>query len=273
MNSLKISVVVPSFNQGRYLRKTLDSIVGQNYPNLELIVMDGGSTDDSVPIIKEYENYITYWVSGPDGGQTPALVAGFARSTGDIQCWINSDDLMKPGCLAEVDQFFRQNPSAEFVYGDTTWIDKDGNVLREHREIDFNLFVWMYTYNYIPGMSAYWRRDLYQRAGGLDPSFNLAMDADLWARFAEVTKLHHVRRSWSCMRYYPEQKNVALRAASTEEDKRIRTRYWKSDKPRFSSAKRLAAQSIRMSARFLNGCYDLNYQRHLSAPTQLRTQR
>jgi glycosyltransferase involved in cell wall biosynthesis len=262
--SLKISVVVPSYNQGHYLDETLQSVISQNYPNLELIVMDGGSNDNSVDVIERHSANIAYWVSKRDGGQTHALVDGFRRSTGDIQCWINSDDLMKAGCLFEVEEFFLNNPSAQFVFGDTTWIDKDGRILREQREIGFNLFIWMYTYNYIPGMSAYWRRDLYESVGGLDPSFNLAMDADLWSRFAQVAKLYHVRRSWSCMRYYPEQKNVALRSQSELEDLRIRQRYWGPNRPRFQILRKGLASVLRIFARVIMGCYQFIYRRYLS---------
>jgi len=260
----KISVVVPSFNQAHFIEATLRSILDQNYGNLELVVIDGGSTDGSQAIIERYADSIEYWVSEPDGGQTYGLVKGFSHTTGDIQCWINSDDMMAPGCLAEVADFFQSRPEAEAVYGDTTWIDRNGEVLRQQKEIGFNRFIWTYTHNYIPGMSMYWRRRLYERVGGLDPAFNLAMDADLWARFADVTRIYHKRAQWSFMRFYPEQKNRAMRARSDIEEEIIHQRYWPKEGPRFLELKRLLARSLRIAARLVTGCYSFSYRRNMA---------
>jgi glycosyltransferase involved in cell wall biosynthesis len=262
----KISIVVCSYNHGAYIERTLRSILDQNYPMLELIVIDGGSKDETISILERHSDQIAYWVSEPDGGQTPALIKGFKRSTGEIQCWINSDDLMAPGCLADVARFFTTNPHAEAVFGDTTWIDSNDTPLRRQKEIPFSKFLWMYTYNYIPGMSMYWKRDLYERVGGLDPSFNLAMDADLWIRYAQVARIHHVRKNWSYMRYYPEQKNRALRDRSDAEDLAIRRRYWKSDRPPLYGTKKRIAFGLRVFLKLMNGSYAPGYERTISDP-------
>lgn len=260
---LKISVVVPSYNQARFLEGTLLSVLRQNYPALELIVIDGGSTDGSVDIIKRYERHIEHWVSEPDGGQTKGLIKGFNRATGAIQCWLNSDDLLAAGCLREVADYFRRNPEVDMVFGDALWIDEQGAPLREQREIPFNRFIWMYTHNYIPGMSAFWRSEIYRRVGGLNPAFELAMDADLWIRFADVGQIEHVSRLWSYMRFYPEQKNRALREQSNEEDIAIRARYWGTSKPPLLKLRRACAQICRVAWKLITGCYPLNYRRHL----------
>lgn len=267
MAASRISVVVPSYNQGQYLNSTLASVIEQGYPNLELIVMDGGSTDNSLDVIHAYEPYISYWRSERDNGQTAALVEGFSRSTGDIQCWLNSDDLHFSYTLHEVAEYFDQKPDVDAVYGNTVWIDAQGNELRKHREIGFNRFIWTYTYNYIPGMSMFWRRGIYEKAGGLDSSFNLAMDADLWIRMSDIGRIMHVRRFWSKMRFYPEQKNVRLRERSNEEDLRIRRRYWKENEPRFYQFKRAIATASRVGLKTLTGCYGLGYRRDLSKIT------
>lgn len=259
----KISVVVPSYNQGHYLGLTLASILDQNYPNLELIVMDGGSTDASVEIIERHAGNIAYWKSAKDDGQTAALAEGFDRSTGDIQCWLNSDDLHFPYTLHEVAEYFTKHSLVDAVYGDTLWVDANGAALRQQREIGFYRYIWMYTYNYIPGMSMFWRRSIYEKAGGLNPSFNLAMDADLWIRIADVGQIRHVRRIWSQMRFYPEQKNLRLRDRSDEEDMEIRSRYWKGGVPRYFQAKRAVAMMSRVGLKALTGCYTLGYRRDL----------
>lgn len=260
----KISVVVPSYNQGHYLGLTLASVIDQNYPNLELIVMDGGSTDGSVEVIRSYERHIAYWQSQKDDGQTAALADGFRRSSGDIQCWLNSDDLHFPYTLREVAEYFQRRPAVDAVYGNALWIDGAGQALREQREIGFYRFLWMYTYNYIPGMSMFWRRAVYERAGGLNPDFNLAMDADLWIRMADVGRIRHARRLWSKMRYYPEQKNVRLRERSDQEDLLIRRRYWGSDEPRFYSCKQAVAKLVRIGLKTATGCYGAGYRRDLN---------
>lgn len=266
VNRPRISVVVPSFNQAGYLGATLESVIAQNYPNLELIVIDGGSGDGSVEILRQYAPHLDFWVSEPDRGQTDALIKGFARASGDIFCWLNSDDLLEPGTLAEVADFFVSNPRVDAVFGDALWIDAGGRPLRRQREIPFNRFLWLHTYNYIPGMSMFWRREIYQRAGGLNPDFNLAMDADLWIRIADIGRIGHVRRVWSRMRFYPEQKNRRLRAASDAEDQRIRARYWGSERPLLYRTKKAVALAIRVAWKLATGCYPIGYKRHMDRP-------
>lgn len=221
----KITVVTPSFNQGTFLRATLESIHDPGYPNLEHIVIDGGSTDESVEILREYDEVLAFWVSEPDAGQTAALARGFELASGEILCWLNSDDLFEPYTLFDVGRFFFHNPAVSFIYGDATWIDEAGHFLKRQREHRFSRFIWMWGHNYLPQPSVFWRRELYRAVGGLDPTFDLAMDADLWARFMDVAAPVHVPKLWSRMRFYPEQKNTRLRAESEREVERIRTRH------------------------------------------------
>jgi glycosyltransferase involved in cell wall biosynthesis len=263
MNFPKISVVVPSYNQERFIEATLRSVINQNYPNLELIVIDGGSSDKSLEVIKKYEPHIAYWVSEPDGGQTHGLIKGFDRASGDIWCWLNSDDLHTPHTLFEVAHSFLRYPDVDAIFGDALWIDQCGQPLREQREIPFNRFLWMYTYNYIPGMSMFWRQELYQKAGGLNPDYDLAMDADLWIRFADVGRLKHVKAVWSQMRFYAEQKNRRLRNRSDAEDWKIRARYWHGARPSFYCLKSCIAQLIRVVWKLCAGCYPIGYRRYL----------
>lgn len=262
----KISVVVPSFNHAAYIDATLRSILDQNYANLELIIIDGGSTDETPAIIRRYADRIAYWVSEPDDGQTNGLIKGFARSTGVIQCWINSDDLMAPGCLFEVAAYFASRPEALAVYGNATWIDRHGRLLREQREIGFYKFIWLHTYNYIPGMSMYWKRSLYERVGGLDPTFQLAMDGDLWDRFSEIANIEHVRRNWSYMRYYPEQKTRAMRVRSDTEGNAIRARHGIDVQTNLFCAKKTFAQMLRVLMKLASGCYGWGYERYITDP-------
>ncbi|MGC8876987.1 glycosyltransferase family 2 protein [Thermus sp.] len=251
----KITVVTPSYNQARFLEATLRSVHDQGYPNLEHIVIDGGSTDGSVEIIRKFEDRLAYWVSEPDKGQTDALIKGFSRATGEILAWLNSDDLYEPRALWEVAEFFARHPDVQFVYGDALWIDTEGRILKPKKEIPFNRFIWFYDHNYIPQPSAFWRRELYEAVGGLDPRFDLAMDADLWIRFSERTRPVHVRRIWSRMRLYPEQKNQRLRAVSNQEDEIIRKRYLLDEPSWRRRVKRLLAKGMRVGWKLVWGCY------------------
>src|SRR5262249_127211 len=140
------------------------------------------------------------------------------------------------------------------VYGDATWISRAGERLRPKLEIPFNRFIWMHYGQYIPQPSAFWRRSLYERVGGLDPSFQLAMDADLFTRFADVKPPQHVRRRWSRMREYPEQKNQRFRARSDKELAQIQSRYTNVGTPTWR-ARKVAARGLRIGWKLLTGCY------------------
>jgi glycosyltransferase involved in cell wall biosynthesis len=224
MKHKKFSIVTCSYQQGRFLEATIRSVLDQGYPNLEYIVFDGGSADESVDILKRYDHAISYWRSTPDAGQTDALTRGIDRATGELMGWLCSDDLLLPGALDTVAEFFDEHPDVQAVYGDALWIDGKGECIRTKKEIEFNRFIFHYDHNYIPQPSMFWRRTLYDQVGGLNPRFDLAMDADLWDRFSQVTRIAHLRRYLSCMRYYPEQKTRALHAEAMREDAEIRAR-------------------------------------------------
>lgn len=219
-----ISIVTCSYQQGQFLDATMRSVLDQQYSALDYIVIDGGSQDGSAEIITKHASALSYWVSEKDSGQTDALKKGFARSQGEIQGWLCSDDLLLPGALQAVGEFFRDYPEVDALYGDALWIDAEGKPLRAKREMGFNQFVFLHDHNYIPQPSMFWRKRLYDVVGGLDDSFNLAMDSDLWARFSEKTNIAHIPQYLSCMRFYPEQKTRSMKPAGRLEDLKIRTR-------------------------------------------------
>jgi glycosyltransferase involved in cell wall biosynthesis len=248
-------VVTPSFNQGRFLRQTLESVHQQGYPNLEHIVIDGGSTDESVGILEEFSSHLAYWVSEPDRGQTDAIAKGFARATGDILCWLNSDDLFVPETLAGVGDHFATHPEVDFLYGNAIWIDEAGGFIKEKREQAFSRFVICWDHNFIPQPSTFWRAHLYQAVGGVDPSFNLAMDADLWLRMAEISEPVHLARVLSRMRFYGEQKNTRLRSESLAEMQRLRERYYPARSAVSTRVMSLAARIARIGGKAVSGGY------------------
>lgn len=214
-----ISMVTCSYQQARFLDATMRSVLAQNYAGLEYIVIDGGSTDGSKDIIERHAGSLAYWVSEPDGGQADALIKGFGHASGDIYGWLCSDDLLLPGTLQRIGEFFRDHPDVDAVYGDSVWIDAEGKPIRPKREMGFNRFVFLHDYNYVPQPSMFWRRRLYESVGGLRPSFVLAMDGDLWERFSAKVRIRHIQAYLSCMRYYASQKmnTASLLPLSREE--------------------------------------------------------
>jgi glycosyltransferase involved in cell wall biosynthesis len=211
-----VSIVTPSFNQGKYLEETILSVLEQDYPNLEYLIADGGSTDGSREIIERYANLddpklgrLRWWVSEPDRGQTDAINKGFARAQGEILAWLNSDDTYLPGAIAEaVDYLLTAHPEAGMVYGDANLVDESGAVTGKFpaRQTDYRRLRGGYVH--IPQQAAFFRASLWQQVGPLDPSFYFAMDYDLWVRLARLAPLHYHPRLWANFRLHGGGKSV-----------------------------------------------------------------
>lgn len=206
---MKVSIVICSYNQGRYVEDTLKSVTGQREllpTELEIIVVDGGSTDCTPDAIARYRNKLDVVVSEPDRGQSDALRKGFAMATGEIMGWLCSDDVIEPNAVREVIDYFQGHSDADFVYGDAVFINERGEVVDIKREINWNWFVWLHDHNFIRQPSAFWRRTLYDRVGGINADLQVCMDTELFCRFALVTRPRHVRSIWSGLRMYPKSK-------------------------------------------------------------------
>lgn len=182
--SPKISIITPSFNQGKYLERTILSILEQNYDNLEYLIVDGESTDNSIAIIRKYEKHITYWVSEPDRGQSHAINKGIEKSTGEILIWLNSDDYIIPGALEIIAEMYLENPHAGAYVGAGEFVDKKGRVLvkKSPSEITLeSLYNWLINFQ-IMQPSCYVTREAWNAVGGLNETIHFAMDLDLWLR-------------------------------------------------------------------------------------------
>jgi glycosyltransferase involved in cell wall biosynthesis len=190
----RISVVTPSLNQGEFLEATLRSVVTQRYPELEYVVIDGGSTDESIGIIERYEHNLAYWVSEPDRGHADAVNKGFAKTSGDIMCWINSSDLYYPWTFETVAEVFSQFPQIEWITGTGSMFDVDGRMRTIVSAPGVNVFdILAGDYRCIQQESVFWRRSLWDRAGGrLNQTLTYAADLDLWLRFFRSSPLYHV---------------------------------------------------------------------------------
>jgi glycosyltransferase involved in cell wall biosynthesis len=201
-----VSIVTPSFNQGKYLEATIQSVLSQDYQPLEYILVDGGSQDNSPEIIQSYADRLAWWVSEPDRGQTDALNKGFAHARGEIFAWINSDDTYLPGAVAEAVAALQAHPEAGMVYGDANLIDESGQVIGKFpaRQTDYRRL--RRGYVHIPQQTAFFRASLWQQVAPLDPSFYFAMDYDLWVRLARLAPLHYTPRPWASFRIHASGK-------------------------------------------------------------------
>lgn len=223
----RITVVTPSFNQAGFLEETLRSVLLQGYPNLEYIVMDGGSTDGSVEIIERYAPWLSFWQSQPDGGQSAAIRAGFARATGSVLAWLNSDDRYQPHALARVGRFFARHPRVVFATSDVNHIDAAGGVIKRGYVAGpaFVITANIGLHNMVqPG--CFWRRETYERVGGLDPSLRFCMDRDLFLRLLQAGPARRMPGPPTAdFRHHPEAKSSTIRHVAAEEGETLIARY------------------------------------------------
>lgn len=218
-----VSIVTPSFNQAQFLEQTILSVLSQDYPNLEYIIVDGGSTDGSLEILRHYEGELKDWVSEPDRGQADAIRKGMDRSRGEILAWINSDDLYMPGAVSEAVSAFQESPECGLVYGDGILIDQDNRILDWHRYPQFDAYD-LLRFEVILQPAAFFRRQVYFGAGGLGSEYHLILDHDLWVRIALRSPLKHVEGYWAAERTYPQAKTIAAAAQFVGEAERFISR-------------------------------------------------
>lgn len=208
----KITVVTPSYNQGAFLEDTILSVLSQQYPNLEYIIIDGGSTDNSVQIIKKYEQQLAYWVSEADNGLYDAVQKGFSRSTGELMCWINSDDMHHRKSLVTVAELFAALPGINWIMGANTFYDEAGKMFVPDPDMFYHRWSKWRMYDldgrFIQQESVFWRRSLWEKAGGyVDAGLSLAGDADLWLRFFRHDRLYTTTLMLSGFRVRRSQKS------------------------------------------------------------------
>ncbi|MAP55645.1 glycosyltransferase family 2 protein [Altibacter sp.] len=222
----KISVVTPNYNQGAFLEQTLRSVLDQGYPNLEYIVMDGGSTDDSVTILKEYQDRLHYWVSEADEGMYHALNKGFQKATGEIMCWINSDDVLWEGSLQFVAEVFTRHREVSWLQGYPSVIDEKGVLLFQRDPVATKAYFYSYQYrkdfSFIQQESTFWRRSLWEKTGGrLDTAYQVAADFELWLRFFQYKPMYCTKRQLAAFRKREGQKSADAKNYMEEADRAV----------------------------------------------------
>jgi len=226
-----ITVVTPSFNQARFLERAIQSVLLQGYPALEYMAVDGGSTDESVSIIQKYSGALTWWCSERDKGQADAIAKGFARATGEVLCWLNSDDLFLPGALEAVGQFFEEHPDAEVVNGGAYYIDEHDRPLRILSQCTYTRGVRaserrfrFYDPDGVWQVATFWRRSAYSAVGGLR-NLEFSMDHDLFLRLASRQRFRVIPQYLSCFRVHPASKSSNLDHVRVSDVQAIRRRY------------------------------------------------
>jgi glycosyltransferase involved in cell wall biosynthesis len=215
-----VSIVTPSFNQSSFLELTLRSVLEQDYPNVEYSVVDGGSTDGSVDIIRRYADRLHGWVSETDSGQAEAVNKGLARARGDIVAWLNSDDTYLPGAIGAAVRAFQAHPEAVMVYGNMYAVDEEGlrtNLLR-YRQLSLQDLL---CFQIIGQPAVFLRRSAFDKVGGIDTSFHLLLDHQLWLKIACQGPIVHCEETWAAARYHDAAKNRALAARFGREAQRI----------------------------------------------------
>ncbi|HEX8991724.1 MAG TPA: glycosyltransferase family 2 protein [Anaerolineales bacterium] len=248
-----VSIVTPSYNQAAYLEQTIRSVLDQDTRELEYLVVDGGSDDGSIDIIRRYEGRLAWWASEKDSGQAEAINKGMRRARGEIVAWLNSDDTYLPGAIRDAVQAFATHPQAVLVYGDMRAVDERGapiNVLR-YRQLTLEDLL---CFQIIGQPAVFMRRSAFEAVGGLDLSYHFMLDHQLWIKLAQLGPIVHVDRLWAQARYHPHAKNRAQATGFAREALRLLD--WAETEPSLAStlqhvSRRAKAAAQRVNARYL----------------------
>jgi len=208
VNQPLISILTPSYNQAKYLEQTILSVFSQDYPAIEYIIIDGGSTDGSIEIIEKYSDRVAWWVSEKDNGQADAVNKGLKRAKGKYIGWLNSDDLYLPGAIRQAVELLEMNPEAVFVFGNVKSIDENGEVTNIMRYDHWKLPDLMH-FNIIGQPGVFIRKENFDRVGGLDLNYHFLLDHHLWLRLAVSSDIIFSDKIWAAARFHPHAKNVA----------------------------------------------------------------
>ncbi len=223
--SASVSVVTPSFNTGRFIAAAVQSVLAQDYPQLEYVVMDGGSTDQTLDVLKSLGERVS-WISEPDAGQADAINRGFSRTSGEILGWLNSDDTYAPGAIGVAADYFQAHPDVALVYGNADFIDSTGARIGRCAHVEpFSRHRLMHYSDFIVQPAAFFRRSAFEAVGGLDASLNWAMDYDLWIKLARRFKVAYLPHVLAQYRWLSDNKSAVGGWARLQEVERVSRRH------------------------------------------------
>jgi len=223
-----VSIVTPSYNQRQYLEDTLCSVLNQDYPRIEYIVIDGGSTDGSQEVIQRYTDRLAYWTSEPDRGQADAINKGLRRATGEIVAWLNSDDLYMAGAVKEAVEALIANPEVGMVYADGLMIDATSQLLDTHRYRTYDVLD-LSCFDVLLQPTVFMRREVLEEVGYLGEDYHLMLDHELWIRIVSRYPILHVPTIWAVERIHADAKTIAQAAGWVEEAEKFLARAQVSD--------------------------------------------
>lgn len=252
-NKPLISIITPSYNQSDYLEMSMLSVLNQDYPNLEYIVVDGNSTDGSQEIIKKYADRLAWWVSEKDNGQADAFNKGLSHANGKYIGWLNSDDLYLEHAITEAVEILEMNPDIAFVFGDVQSINQDGEITNIMKYGNWDILDLM-KFKIIGQPAVFMRKDLLVSIGGLDPTFHFLLDHQLWLKLASKASIKYSNKLWAAARFHAEAKNIAQAEKFGQEAYRLVE--WMEKNPDLNQLfldhhNKIIAGAQRMDARYL----------------------
>ena len=252
MSSPVISIITPSYNQAAYLEQTIRSVLEQDYHQIEYMVVDGGSADGSVDIIRKYDGTLAWWVSEADSGQAAAINKGFARASGEIVAWLNSDDYYLPNTISAVMELFAKHPEAGLIYGDVISVDGAGNPINIQRFQPYKVDDLM-AFKIISQPAVFMRRSILEKAGFLDPNYHFLLDHHLWLRIAQLSPMIYTPQTLAAARYHGDAKNISSAEQFGPEAFKILA--WMETQPGLAERLQAKKSGILAGAHHLNAFY------------------
>lgn len=213
----KISIVTPSYNQADFLERTILSVLNQNYPNLEYIIIDGGSQDGSIEIIKKYEKYLSFWVSEPDNGQANALNKGFSIATGELVGWQNSDDIFLPYSFVNVANAYKQTKKFDLFFGNIVFLNERDEIINDLRFVPFNYRSLLYEGTVLSNQAAFWKRELFEKYGFFNEKYLFCMDYEFWIRIGKNCKFYFIHEYLGGFRLHRTSKTNTIAKSGLQE--------------------------------------------------------